>query len=288
MTGLGLAPIEPLRQAEPGCYDDELVSVRFAHGPDRLVATHLRDGRIGVRHSLTSGGLDDGLAERLDTALAPLTGDHAAFARAFTGVVVTSATDPLSAWTAFYRNSLATLIDRRSLGYPEVYRYALRLLPTTSVLDLGCGFGFLSLHLAALGAEVFAADVEPGTLDLLRLMSDHLQRRVSVLDTDGQCVPLLAQSIDAVVMLHVLEHVTAAEGAAAVAEAMRVARNRVVIAVPFEDHPTTLYGHVRRFGPGDLHELGTHSGWDYDVHEHHGGWLVLDRPSASCTDHPTG
>jgi SAM-dependent methyltransferase len=282
------AAIEPLRVAEPGCYDDDLVSVRFDRATDGLAVAVGSDGRIIVRHGLRSGDVDDALAERLEAALAPFTDEHQIFARAFTGVVVTSDVDPLAAWEAFYRASLATIAVATSPGYPQVYRHAAELLPTTSVLDLGCGFGFLSLHLADLGTEIIAADVESGALHLLQRLSDRLERRVSVLDTDGRGVPLAPGSIDAVVMLHVLEHVTDAEGTALVVEALRLARQRVVIAVPFEDRPTRLYGHVRRFGPADLYELGARTGWDYDVHEHHGGWLVLDRPSASRTDHPSG
>lgn len=50
-----------------------------------------------------------------------------------------------------------------------------------------------------------------------------------------------------------------------------------MIAVPFEDDPTTAYGHVRTFDLDDLVHLGHTTAWTATVDEHHGGWLVLDR-----------
>lgn len=59
-------------------------------------------------------------------------------------------------------------------------------------------------------------------------------------------------------MLHVLEHVDAGTAGALVGEAVRIARRRVVVAVPYEAEPTALYGHL-----------------------HRGGWLVLSHPDPS-------
>ena len=57
-----------------------------------------------------------------------------------------------------------------------------------------------------------------------------------------------------------------------------MARHRVVIAVPYEDEPNSLFGHVRTIGPEDLRRVGERTGWRADVREFCGGWLVLDRP----------
>lgn len=289
-----LAAIDPLHLEQPGRYADALVVVEVAPGDGGpagggLIASWTDGGRVLVRHDpLRYGPLDDGLAERLAAVLDPLTDDAEIFVRAFTGIVATSAGEPAASWEAFYRNSIAGIVDESSAGYAGVYRRAIELLPRSRVLDLGCGFGFLSLRLATLGADVVACDVDRGTVRLLRRMADRLRARVSVLDTDGARVPLPSASVDAVVMLHVLEHVAHDEGVALLAEATRLASRRVVVAVPYEDRPTRLYGHVRRLRPDDLAELGAATGWRYRVHEHLGGWLVLDRPSPGDRDRPPG
>ena len=57
---------------------------------------------------------------------------------------------------------------------------------------------------------------------------------------------------------------------------VRVARQRVVVAVPFEDAPDPAWGHVRTFDLAALDALGAATGRPYRVEEHHGGWLVAD------------
>ena len=89
-------------------------------------------------------------------------------------------------------------------------------------------------------------------------------------------MPVPDDSADTVTAIHLLEHVDAATGAAVVAEALRIARERVVIAVPFEDEATACHGHVRTFDLPALHTLGESTGRAFEAFEHHGGWLVLD------------
>ena len=79
--------------------------------------------------------------------------------------------------------------------------------------------------------------------------------------------------------MHLLEHLDEGDGTAVLAEALRLARHRVVIAVPFEAEPSVELGHVRVF---DLEALATladelPAGWRATVSAHHGGWLVIDR-----------
>ena len=145
--------------------------------------------------------------------------------------------------------------------------------------DLGCGLGFLALHLAARGTAVTACDVDPGTTRLLRQMAGRLGHPLTVVTGDAGSSRLASASVDAVALLHVLEHVGEATATALISEATRIARHRVVVAVPYEREPTRLFGHVRTVSAGHLRQLGAGSGWDYRVHEHHGGWLVLDRPA---------
>jgi hypothetical protein len=76
--------------------------------------------------------------------------------------------------------------------------------------------------------------------------------------------------------VHLLEHLQAALASEVIAEMVRVARRRVVVAVPFEDAPNPTWGHIRTFDLADLAALGDATGGPYTVDEHHGGWLVVD------------
>ena len=274
--------IDVLRSCPDGRYADDRVVVTAQPGR-ALTAGRGPDGRIQVRHGWRAGELDDEIATPLTAALGPLTDDHEVFGRAFTGVVLTSAPDAVPAWDAFYRASLARYHrPPGQRGYSEVYRHALGLLPArpgARVADLGCGFGFLALHLAARGAAVTACDAVPGATGLLGRMAGRLDLSLDVACGDAGSGLLASVSADAVVLLHVLEHVDEAAAAALVTEAVRIARRRVVVAVPYETTPARLFGHVRTIDQRQLDKLGAGSGWDHQVHEHHGGWLVLDRPA---------
>jgi hypothetical protein len=57
---------------------------------------------------------------------------------------------------------------------------------------------------------------------------------------------------------------------------LRVARRRVVVAVPYEDVPEPVYGHLRTFDHADLDALGAATGARHRVDDDHGGWLVVD------------
>ena len=177
-----LPRIDALRSCPTGRYEDGIVMVTRGESAG-ITAEPWPGGRIAVRHRIGAGELDDEIAEPLAAALAPLSDDHEVFARAFTGVVLTSQPDAAAAWEEFYRNSLARLGPLSSPGppgspggptgpgYSEVYRHAAGLLPGTSVADIGCGFGFLALHLAGHGTAVTAYDIDPGTTRLLGRMA---------------------------------------------------------------------------------------------------------------------
>lgn len=271
-------PVDLLRSCPGGRYEDGRVVVEARPDPGAS-AGRGPDGRIWVQHGWRAGELDDEIAEPLAAALRPLTDDHDVFGRVFAGVVLTSQPDATVAWDAFYRASLARLHrPAGQRGYSEVYRHALDLLPATTVADLGCGFGLLALHLAGRGAAVTACDVTPGATGLLRRMARLLGLPLDVVTGDAGSGRLALVPADAVALLHVLEHVDEPAAEALISEAVRIARHRVVVAVPYETTPAALFGHVRTIGARQLDKLGAGSGWDYQVHEYHGGWLVLDRP----------
>lgn len=286
-----LRPIDPFAPAPHGEYRDQLVVVtRTRDAPRPRVRTaHFEvwhdAGRVHLHHRLPPERIDNDIAVLLaDELFAPgwVSGTET-FERLLTGVVLTSATGPLDAWTQFYRNTLlglapgATRLRGSHNSFAPLYWHCLELVPSGSVLEIGCCFGFLSLQLAAATRRVTASDISTGTLELLGRVAPRLGVGLDTLVCDAARVPAPDGSFDTVAAVHLLEHLEPDHGAQVIAEALRLARRRVVVAVPYEDEPTAAYGHVRSVTADDLTEMGRRSGWRWDVHERHGGWLVLDR-----------
>ncbi|MEP6817615.1 MAG: mycofactocin oligosaccharide methyltransferase MftM [Marmoricola sp.] len=300
MTSQIVTPIDPFAAHVHGGYSDALVEVH-AVGPQlprrelRTVRTTHFDvarvaGRIRVRHSLAASQIDDDLGGLLaDELFGPgwLRGPDL-FERLFTGVVRSVADDPREAWGHFYRNSLLRIEECLTTatigsgshgtisGYAPVYQHAESLLVDGSSLELGCCFGFLSLRIAAAGRRVMSSDVSAGTVRLLATMAPLLGVELSTVPADAARFPAVADYADNVLVIHLLEHLDQAHGARVLTEALRLARRRVVVAVPLEREADETWGHVRPVSLDDLDAWGRSTGLAYDVHEHHGGWLVIE------------
>jgi SAM-dependent methyltransferase len=258
---------------EPGAEPDRIAARRSARPRLRLDA----DGR--VVHDIRPAELTNDLAGWIaDDLVAPGHLDPAAFEDTFVAVV--QDVDP--GWTVFYRNTLAALATAgahggTNAGMAPVHDRAAALAVGPHVVELGCCFGFLSLRLAADGHRVTAVDLVPGTARLLAHVSEKLGTPVTTLAGNALAVPLQDASADTVFAVHLLEHLPRSLDAAVVTEMLRVARQRVVVAVPFEDEPAPAWGHVRTFDLDDLHALGAATGLPYAVDEHHGGWLTVEK-----------
>lgn len=234
-----------------------------------------------------------------------------AFERLMTGVVLSCHDDAVAAWEAFYRASLARLRSLCSVGadhlaagpaadrsgegaiagFAPVYRRALDLVReagTRTLLDLGTCFGFFPLLMASEAAsaaapasEVCAADLCLGSCVLLGRMARRLGTPVPVLACDADDIPVSDDGMDTVTLLHVLEHVGRERAERILGEVVRVARRRVVIAVPLESVPDATFGHVQAITTRDLQlwgeSIATRGPWEARVEEYHGGWLMLDR-----------
>lgn len=294
--------LDALAPGHPGRWSDGDVTV--CHGeraavPVRMLAGRDPDGvtehfevhRAGetlvVLHRMRPDELDDDLAGLLAVELGGtgLLRGHDDFCRVFTGVVRSTISDPVTAWSVFYANTLAALAapERAHPGgsiaaMAPVHRRTLDLVAGSTVLDVGCCFGFLSLRMVDRGFRVLAGDLCPGTVALLGTVAERLGRRLQPLACDAARLPLADRSVDTVTAVHLLEHLTPGHGAAALAEILRVARRRAVVAVPFEEQPDATYGHQRTFDPAALDTLGAGTGLPYRVDTHHGGWLVIDQP----------
>lgn len=293
MTLVAPRPIDPMRSSDSGAYVDDVVEVRGG-GPvppeatrTRTFATWTAEGRVHLVHSLPPQRIDNDLAGLIAEELfGPgwLSGSDL-FERLMTGVVLSCAPDAASAWEGFYRNTLDRLAEVGTVpaqagslaAYAPVYARAASLIGPGPVLELGSCFGFLSLQLARL-APVTASDVTANTVRLLARVAPRLGARLDTLICDAARVPRPDSAFETVLAVHLLEHLEPEHGEAVLREMMRLAARRVVVAVPFESEPTAAFGHVRVFCLDDLRRLGRASGWDFTCSEHHGGWLVLDRP----------
>ena len=242
--------------------------------PPRL--TVHADGR--VRHDIRPHELSNDLAGWIaDDLVVPGLLDPATFEEAFVAVV--QDVDPAG---RPFGNTLRALASGgepggTNAGMAPVHDRAAALAVGPHVVELGCCFGFLSLRLAAEGHEATAVDLVPGTAHLLGSVSAALGTPVTTLAGNALAVPLRDASADTV-FASPLEHLPRGLDATVLAEMVRVARRRAVVAVPFEDEPTPAWGHVRTFDRDDLHALGATTGLPFTVTEHHGGWLAIDIP----------
>lgn len=232
------------------------------------------DGRL--RHRIRRDELSNDLAGWIaDDLVAPGLIEPDAFEPTFAAVV--ASVDP--GWTHFYANTLSALArgGRRggtNAGMAPVHDRA-AALAVGSVVELGCCFGFLALRLARDGHAVTAVDLSPGTVALLSSVAPVLGLAVRAVVGDALTVPLRDGCADTVFAVHLLEHLPPALAPVVIAEMLRVARRRVVVAVPFEDEPNATWGHVRTFDPAALAVLAADR--PHRVEEHHGGWLVIER-----------
>ncbi|MCF6387636.1 class I SAM-dependent methyltransferase [Mycobacterium sp. MBM] len=284
VTAIRPAELDPLCPMPDGVWRSPGVRVRRRSGHHHghaLCASRFcadrRDGVLLVEHDLGPDELSDALTLMLTDQLdGILLGQHD-FESVFTGVVRTTVVGGLASWSRFYRNSLQLLESGRS-PFSAVHRRAAELVTGLTLLDLGSCFGFFPLRMSRLGHQVTATDLSTPTMDLLARVSVGIGRPLRTVACDAARVPRPDRVADTVTALHLFEHLDPDTGDAVLAEAVRLARRRVVVAVPFEQVPQACYGHVRTFDLATLRELGTRCPeMRAGVFEHHGGWLVLDR-----------
>lgn len=264
------------------------------HGP--VETAHFRVTGRGVEPRLDRLPLDNDLTDVIVAELAPLglVADPAEFERLFVATVEAVPPAPALAWAAFYRNTLRRLaLDEpgsepsRESGtvavFRRIYAQALPLVAGDVVLDVGSCFGFFPLLLAGRPDRarlVVATDVVPGQVALAAAAAPSTEVRFAA--ADAERLPFADRSVDTVTAIHLLEHLPPERGARALAESLRVARMRVLVAVPLEAVPDPAFGHVRAFTLPDLEDVGAGSGWCSRVWEADGGWLQLDRPPGTC------
>ena len=248
------------------------------------------DDAIVVLHRLEPAAIDNDLAELVAGELIR-TGHVAiprAFERCFAGVVLSSAPSSREAWRAFYDNTLSKL---RLGSYPgrdsgpvavfgRIYEHARERVVGSSLLDVGTCFGFFPLLLqrSEPRIDITALDVSAPMLELARdaAASRHHAGTVTFACGDACSLPFASDSFDTVTALHLLEHLEPSSASRALQEMCRVARLRVIVAVPMEEEPDPAYEHVQRFDREDLIKLGEKTGWRCGFEDYLGGWVVLE------------
>jgi len=250
----------------------------------------IQDGRFLPRFP---DGISNELADHIAAELVPLglVPDGSAFEQIFVETVLATqpngshGSDPMQAWAVFYRNTLRRLRRREHGGtgcvatFARIYAHALSLIQGPTVLDVGCCFGFLPLLAAERypALNVIGTDLVPATAALAGRISRARAGGARFAAADLLALPFASQAADTVLAVHVLEHLPAGACRAALAQLCRVARHRVVIAVPLEEVPDRTFGHLQAFDLPGLAALGDVPGWAQAVHAADGGWLVLDR-----------
>jgi SAM-dependent methyltransferase len=237
-------------------------------------------------------GISNELADHIAVELVPLglVPDAAAFEQIFTETVLAADPDPMRAWTSYYGNTLRRLRrgDRGGTDcvatFARIYAHALSLIRGVTVLDVGCCFGFLPLMAAERDPRlrVIGTDLVPAAATLAGRISRARGSRARFAAADLLVLPVASQAVDTVLAVHVLEHLPAEASGRALAQLCRVARRRVVIAVPLEEAPDPTFGHLQAFDLPGLARIAAPGspqtpGWSRAVHAADGGWLVLDR-----------
>jgi SAM-dependent methyltransferase len=251
------------------------------------------DDAIAVLHRLEPAAIDNDIAELIAGEL--VRPGHVevprAFERCFAGMVLSSAPGPREAWRAFYDNTLSKLQQVALGSYPgrdsgpvavfgRIYRHTRALVVGSSLLDVGTCFGFFPLLLQQSDPQlnVVALDVSAPILELARdaAVSRHRVGAVEFVCGDACSLPFADRSFDTVTALHVLEHLAPSSASRTLQEMCRVARCRVIVAVPMEEEADSAYDHVQRFDREGLINLGEKTGWRCDFEDYLGGWIVLE------------
>ncbi|MGW8592020.1 mycofactocin oligosaccharide methyltransferase MftM [Dietzia sp. NPDC055340] len=215
------------------------------------------------------------------------------FHRAVTALVTSRSGSWQECWSAYYRSSIAALA-RGACPFSPVHDRAVGEQAGDSALEIGCCFGFLSLRLAREGVRTISCDLDPSVLRLLRTCAPDGDAPPATVCLDARGTPLAPGMADTVYLVHVLEHLDETSGWDVIRESLRLARRRLVIAVPFEEVAVAQYGHVRTFDLAALEHLGDRvraldrggAAIRTRTDEHHGGWLVIDLAPAAPCDRP--
>jgi SAM-dependent methyltransferase len=211
--------------------------------------------------------------------------------------------DVRRAWSYFGANTLQRFLiflstvstppypDYTSIGsFATQYKRICELCVGKTFLDAGCESGFLPVLIAErlpFMERVVGIDIRPDMFDVVSTLAHerHLSN-VAFLQAD-----LLAEDFtevgrfDTVTAIGVLEHFAEAEMYQMLAHLLTVTVQRLILIVPYEREPETVYGHEQVFTPEKLGTLGNWCVQQLDgkgkiwLEECVGGLLLIEKTS---------
>ena len=122
--------------------------------------------------------------------------------------------------------------------YKTIARMAVKYYEPRTVLDVGCGLGFVVKHLRKLGVSAFGLEFSHSFLSL-----SSAEARRFLTSGDVTSLPFPDNSFDLVICMEVLEHLPVRLVETAIQEMKRVSRSNVFVTIP-------------SFGPNDLGPQG--------------------------------
>ncbi len=213
--------------------------------------------------------------------------------------------DLCQAWRYFGANTLLHLLTFVTTATPRLpsesadistleftatlYQRVLELCTGKRFLDAGCNAGFFPLLLAErrpFVEEVIGLDLDGSVFRVAEeLATQRGLHVVRFVQGDLRSADLVRLGcFDTVTALHVIEHFTEAEMYQVLKHLLDVTRHHLILAVPYEERPTTGYGHRQCFSPERLRQVGqwcleqmrgAGQLWYEDVAR--GGLLLLER-----------
>jgi len=232
--------------------------------------------QVVLVHQLAQSELDNNIGQYIMNELAPhgLMTSDSAFGAALVGVVnSTNPRNPASAWGIFSLNTLQLLREQIDnppdqekqdfiTPFAHIYRYLLTQKVGTSLLDVGCACAFWPLLVAeraqATHGRLVGADNRQEAITLSQNMAKLAQIENVEFVVSDLLAPDFAEigTFDTVTAIHLLEHIPEEQLPHALDNLLQVTKQRLIIAVPYEQKATAAYGHEQIFSHEKLAQWG--------------------------------
>jgi ubiquinone/menaquinone biosynthesis C-methylase UbiE len=143
-------------------------------------------------------------------------------------------------YVAVYETTAPYHMSRETDLNSQCVAAVLKDIAGKSVLEVGCGRGFLTRKIKKAGFDVTATDI------VLSEQFQELGNSIKLLNAEISALPFADRTFDTVICTHVLEHVV--DFRKAVGELRRCAKTRLIIVVPMQrPYRYTFDLHLRFF-----------------------------------------
>jgi SAM-dependent methyltransferase len=107
-------------------------------------------------------------------------------------------------WGFPYSSRSAQVVGAYLMSYGYVIR-AMNLPASARILEIGCGLGSLSIHMAKMGYDLTCVDINPQFIELVRKMTEDVPGRVTCIQSDMNSLNFSAE-FDAVLFYESFHH----------------------------------------------------------------------------------